>query len=363
MPNRHPTLKDVAKLAGVSVTTASRAIASHPDVSAGTKARVQAAREMLGYRPSLLARGLASGQSLTLALLVSDITNPFYPQLARSIAEVAHQAGYVLILFNTCDNRERSSESFDRLIGLGVDGVIHASVGADEDFLHLLVERCIPLVVANRRPIHTRGLDVVVADNFGGARQATHHLVELGHQRIAFIAGPEFASVSEERLSGYRAELEENHLLFRASLVRRCDFTRHGGYEAAREILQLHPRPTAIFAVNDVVALGVMDIALDLELRIPADLSVIGFDNIEPSGLGPLRLTTISAPIREMGQIACERVLQAIRNPASYHPQATILDTHLVVRDTTGHPAMETVSSRNGQTEREEETMEKSRGP
>lgn len=338
MRRGRPTLRDVARRAGVSVSSASRVIADHPDISEATRAQVLTAIRELGYRPSLLARSLVSGQSFTLALLVSDITNPFYPQLARSIAEVAHKAGYVLTLFNTSDERERSKESIDRLIGLGVDGVIHASVGRDEDLLHLLFERSIPLVIVNRPPNHTHTTDVVTADNAGGARQAVRHLIGLAHQRIAFVAGPDFASNSEERLSGYRAELEESNLLYQADLVTRCDFTRQGGYAAARKLLELHPRPTAIFAVNDVVALGVMDVALELGLRLPADLSIIGFDDIEPSGLGPLRLTTISAPIAEMGQIAVDRLLQAIRDPDSHEPQETVLATQLIVRDTTGHP-------------------------
>lgn len=335
MSRRRPTLKDVARLAGVSLSTASRALAEHPDVSETAKAKVQAMAQELGYRPSMLARGLVGGNTSTLGLLVSHITNPFYPQLAGAIEEFAHSRGYTVFLCNTLDDPGRTEEYLGRLLGQGVDGLIHASIGADESLLEPFMERSTPVVLVNRRSVGRLEVDMVVADNDGGTRQAVRHLLDLGHQDIAFIGGPEFASVSRERLAAFRDELQAAGLALAESLFRRAQFTRQSGYQMGRSLLEGRPRPTAIFAVNDVVAMGVLDAALKLGLRVPLELSLVGFDDIEPAGLGPLRLTTVASPIQQMGQLACERLLHAIAAGVHHQPQYMVLQTHLVVRDTT----------------------------
>jgi LacI family transcriptional regulator len=335
MDERHPTLRDVARKCGLSISTVSRVVIDHPDVSEETRARVKAAIQELGYRPSTLARGLVGGKTYSLGLLVSDIRNPFYPHLAAAIEDVASVEGYIVLLCNTHDDPQRTQEYVRRLIDHRVDGLIHGSVIADDEVMQELAKFKMPLVLVNRRPKEEAGYDLIVADNVEGSRKGTNHLIELGHRRIAFIGGPEYASVSWDRLRGYREALTEAGIEIDESLIRVADFTRQSGFWVARELLLQSPRPTGILAINDVVALGVLDAALDQGLNIPQDISIVGFDNIEITGLGPLRLTTISTQIREMGRLACQRLLGAILRPEKHEICTITLETQLVIRDTT----------------------------
>ncbi|MCL4561918.1 MAG: LacI family transcriptional regulator [Chloroflexi bacterium] len=326
-------LKDVARLAGVSASTVSRVSSNHPDVSEETKQKVEAAMKTLGYRPFALAQGLVSGRSHTLGLLVSDIANPFYPQLASAIEETANEEGYVVFLCNTCDNPERSKQYIDRLLGHGVDGIIHASVGSDEEHLHDLIDNEFPLVFINRRPANLQGIDLVAFDSVGGAREAVKHLVQLGHRKIGFLSGPLYISTEKDRLAGFKLEMEANGISIPPGFIQHIETSRQKGCQAAHEMLARPSRPTAIIA-NDIVAYGVLDAALDLGLRVPQDLSIIGFGAIEGTNLGPIHLTTISSRIREMGKIGCQRLIEAI-DDAEHQPKETILKVALIERDTT----------------------------
>lgn len=336
---RSVTILDVAEKAGVSVSTASRALTGHPDVSAQTRKRVLSASRELEYRPSMLAQSLVLGKTSTIGLLVSDIANPFYPALARSIEDAASDFGYIVVLCNTHDDPARSLKYLDRLVAQGVDGIIHASVGEDEGHLSLAIQAGVPVVVLNRRPRLLHNVDVVVSANQKGAEAVVTHLLELGHRTIGHIAGPEYASLSEDRLEGYRRALEKWELPFDSTLVVRSKFTREAGAEAVKELLQREPRPTAIFAVNDVVALGVMDALHEMGIEIPQQISLVGFDDNEIARSPSVQLTTVRQNLHEMGRLGVVQLLDAMSNPETHQPQQIILEAEVILRNTSAQPA------------------------
>lgn len=337
MSRYYPTLRDVAKQAGVSVSTVSRVSSKHPDVSEETKKKVLEAMRSLGYRPSILAQGLVSGRSKSLGLLVSNITNPFYPQLVGGVEEEASKAGYVVFLCNTCEDPERSRNYIDRLLRQGVDGIIHASVNADTDALQALVDHYVPLVLINRRARELHGVDMVVFDSFGSAQKAAKHLIELGHRRIALITGPLFISTEQDRVMGFKAEMASNQVPIQEEWIFHTETSRANGYRIARELLGRSPRPTA-FIANDIVSYGILDAAQELSLEIPKDLSVIGFGLIESSNLGSKQITSISSQIAAMGRLGCQRLIDAIENK-EHQPAQIILEVEFVDRGTTAPPS------------------------
>ncbi len=334
MSRYYPTLKDVAKKAGVSVSTVSRVSSDHPDVSEETKTKVTEAMIALGYRPAILAQGLVSGHSKSLGLLVSNVTNPFYPQLVAAVEEVASKEGYVVFLCNTCDDPERSKNYIDRLLRQGVDGIIHASVNTDAEAFLPLVERGIPLVLINRRTRKLHGVDVVIFDSYGGARKATKHLIEYNHRNISLITGQLYISTEQDRMAGFRAEMEAHQIPVQDNWIFHVETSRENGYQIARQLLSHSPRPTA-FISNDIVIYGILDVAQEMSLRIPQDLSVIGFGQIESANLGSKRITTISSQIASMGKIGCQRLIDAIQNK-DHQISEMILDVDLLDRGTTG---------------------------
>ncbi|MCL4559455.1 MAG: LacI family transcriptional regulator [Chloroflexi bacterium] len=336
---RGVTILDVAERAGVSVSTASRALTGHPDVSAQTRKQVLGASQELGYRPSLLAQSLVLGRTSTIGLLVSDIANPFYPALAKSIEDAASNFGYIVVLCNTDDDPPRSLKYLDRLIAQGVDGIIHASVGEDEKHLSLASQAGVPVVVLNRRPRLLRDVDVVISDNQKGAEEIVTHLLELGHRTIGHIAGPEYATLCEDRLAGYRRALEKKGIPFNPELVVRSKFTHEAGAQAVQELLQREPRTTAIFAVNDVVALGAMDALLERGLEIPRQISLVGFDDIEISRSPTVQLTTVRQNLVEMGRLGVMQLVDAMSNPETHQPQRIVLEAGVVLRNTAAQPA------------------------
>lgn len=336
MSARRPTLKDVATMAGVSISTVSRVWREHPDVSQETRDKVAAAIDQLGYFPSALAQGLVSGRSMTLGVLVSDITSLFYPAMVAAIEQVSSERGYVVFLCNTGDLPDRSLHYVDRLLAHGVDGVLHASIGDDEDVLDLLLERSIPVVVANRRPTLHSHVDVVTFDSFGGARLATRHLIELGHKRIALIVGHAHVSTILDRARGFEAEMKLAGLSCLPECIVHTDITRDAGYRSAMQLLQQSPRPTALIAF-DLLAYGVLDAAYELQLAVPAQLSLVSLGVTDTSILGRLQLTTVSSEIELIGRVACERLIDLIENPHAGEPVENVLKVHLIERGTTAH--------------------------
>jgi LacI family transcriptional regulator len=329
---RAPTIDDVARAADVSITTVSRVVRNHADVRDVTRARVQAAIDELGYRPSPIARALVRGRTQTLALLMSDIANPFYPQLAKVIESEASRRDYIVVMCGTDDDRSQARRRVRRLVDQGVDGLIHASVGEDEEAVLALMDPG-RVVFTNRRPARP-DCNYVVSDNRAGARALTEHLIAAGHRRIGFVGGPEYASNARERLEAFRATVAEHAGV--TALVAEGEFSPDTGARAARAWLAGDAPPTAMIGVNDSVAVGALEAVLDAGLDVPGDIAVAGFDGIQLTSSRTLEMTTVSQHIEEMGRRAVAAILRLLGGNPPRRPIHEVLEPTLVVRHTTG---------------------------
>jgi LacI family transcriptional regulator len=325
-------LRDVARTAGVSIGTASRVVNRHPGVDPGIRARVEAAVAALGYVPNALARGLRSRKSRALGLVVPDVTNPYFAELAKHVERAAAGLGHSLILANSDNRADQERRCLQTLAGQQVDGLI--LVPADESFLPAdLID--VPFVVVDRVPPDCA---VVAADHREGGRIATAHLIGLGHVRIAHIGGPAHLILARERYEGYRealAPLTERLDRRVEDLVEREAFDYEAGYRAARRLLDRPDPPTAIFAACDPQAIGAIRAARDLGLSVPDDLSVVGFDDIPLAGLFTPRLTTVAQPIQAIGEHAVALLLDARRGGPAKRVR---LPVSLRLRDTSAPP-------------------------
>ena len=311
--SRGPTIVDVARAAGVSVSTVSRVMRDHADVGAETRAHVRQAIDLLGYRPSPIARALVSGQSRLLTLLVSDITNPFYPQLAKSVEQEAKQAGYAVVICNTADRTTETRRYVERLLSQGLDGVIHASVAHDEQVLLSLMADERRVVFTNRRPAQS-AVSYVVSDNEGGATELTRHLLSLGHRRIGFITGPKYAAqrhgTSQGLPPGDARGGQHPAVRGRGRLL--CRERTPGGPRVDEATANA---PTAMIAVNDSVALGALGALADSRLKVPEDIALAGFDGTQLSASPLLSLTTVDQHIENLGRRSVQILLEADRRP------------------------------------------------
>ncbi|MFH1610133.1 MAG: LacI family DNA-binding transcriptional regulator [Candidatus Bipolaricaulota bacterium] len=330
------TIKDVARAAGVSPSTVSRALNDSPLLKDETKARIRCLAAKLGYERNELARGLVKGLSGAVGLVVPDITNPFFADIARGVGAVAHGRGYGVVLCSTEGDPELERSQLQLLRRKRVDGFLLTAVTADAPHLEDLTRAGIPFVLVSRL-VRTTDAPFVVGDDRLGARLAVEHLVDLGHERIGFIGGPANVQSSQDRMVVYREVLAEQRLPVRKSWAVYADFTQAAGQDQGHRMLGLPHRPTAIFAANDMIALGVLEAAEDLGLRVPEDLSVVGYDDIRYASLPRIQLTTVAQPTQEMGRIAAEYLLGVIER-GRQRKLARVLRPHLVVRRTTAPP-------------------------
>ncbi len=330
------TMRDVAERAGVSVTTVSHVINNTRPVSDTLRHRVVTAMQDLGYQPNTLARSLRRGKTHTIGVIVPDHSNPFFAEVARGIEDTSFEHGYSVIICNSDRDLHKERLYISVLVEKQVDGILFVAAGLSADNIQPLLDRPMPLVIVDRH-IPALAVDSVLADNQRGGWLATQHLIELGHRRIGCIVGPEDITSSTERVAGYRQALSDHQLPPDEGLIIRGDFQYESGYEAGERLLDLVPPPTAIFACNDLMAVGVMSRALEIGLAIPADLSVIGFDDIRPTVYANPPITTIKQPKYEMGVAATELLLARIRDSGKT-PQQQVLETSLIIRQSTAAP-------------------------
>ena len=328
------TIKDIAKAVGVSASTVSRALTGSPLVSDETRSRILDVARSLGYERNELARALVKGASGAIGLVVPDITNPFFSDVARGVSDIAERAGYGVILCNT-DGRVDRELSYVRLMRRKrVDGLLVCSATLDAPFVQDLTAAGTPFVLVSRMSADP-DVPYVITDDRAGARLAVEHLVDLGHRRIGFIGGPENVQASRDRMSAYRDVLSEQAISARSEWSHHADFTQAAGRQVGQQILAQADRPTAIFAANDVTALGVLEVAEGLGLRVPEDLSLVGYDDISYASLPRIQLTTVAQPAVEMGQIASDWLFSRIESD-DVSPLQRVLNPRLVVRSTTG---------------------------
>lgn len=331
------TIYDVARRAGVTAATVSNVMTGKGSVGDETRARVQAAVEELGYRPNLVARGLARRRSYTLALLLPDISNPFYPEIALEVERIAGERGYHLLLCNTHYDAAVGRAHLDGLSGRWVDGVLAMAGGLDLDDVLAVAQRGLPVVLCNWEEEHAESsLPSADVDFRHGGELAARHLLDLGHRRLAAIVqgGARQNPSHHRRLDGYSAELERDGVALVPACVRYGDSTMESGYRAAQALIALPERPTAIFATNDLMALGAIEAALDHGLDVPTQLSVVGFDDIDLGAHMRPTLTTIGIPKRDLANEATELLLSHVDGP-DRQPHHLAVRPHLVARRST----------------------------
>jgi len=327
------TIKDIAKELGISASTVSRALSDSPLVNVNTKRAILQVAERLGYQRNELARALVKGSSGAVGLLVPDITNPFFSDIARGVGEIADRIGAGVILCNTDGRIDRELNYIHLMRRKRVDGLLLCSTTIEAPYLNELILARTPFILVSRLS-GQRDLPFVITDDKMGAKLAVEHLVDLGHRSIGFIGGPENVQASRDRMESYLNVLDNNGLVALPDWRSYAGFTQAAGREAAQRMLSLSHRPTAIFAANDVTALGVLEVAERLGLQIPIDLSLIGYDDISYASLPRIQLTTVAQPAVEMGQIAANWLFEALADPGIPSLQR-ILKPRLVVRSTT----------------------------
>ena len=334
--NRRPTQIDVALRAGVSQATVSLVVnnSARTAIPDETRKRVIQAIDELGYRPNTLASSLRLGKTQTLGLILPDSANPFFAEVSRSIETAAFKQNYNLILCNTEENTEKELLYVDVLCNRQVDGIIFVAVGDQTDSLLRVLCKNIPLVMVDR-DLSGMEVDAVLMDNQQGGYLATQHLIQLGHRRIGCISGPSSVNPSARRGEGYLAALKDHAITPDENLMIRGDFHPHSGMIAARQLLDLLDPPTALFACNDLMAIGAIRAIAEAGLRVPEEISLVGFDNIELASYTIPPLTTIAQPIQEAGQIAVDFLLSRIREPDLAFRQVT-LPTFLTTRRSSG---------------------------
>lgn len=331
---RNVTIIDVARASGVSYSTVSRVLNGFEFVKESTRQRVLEAAEKLGYVANLQARSLAGGRSNIIGLLVPGLDSGYIVEVIRGIDQELARASYDLMLYTT--HRSRGKESiYANTIANGLtDGLILIVPLIPSSYLETLRQQGFPYVLIDQ----TDGAEqstVVDATNWQGAYEATCYLIELGHKRIAFITGLMDLSSAVQRLEGYKAALAEHNIPYQDELVIEGDYWQPGAYKVTLEFLDKYELPTAIFASNDLAAFGAMDALRERGLRIPEDVSVIGFDDLPQASIVYPKLTTVYQPLETMGRVAAKLLLEQIENPERA-PQRVTLATQLVIRDSCG---------------------------
>ena len=327
------TSKDIARQLKISQSTVSRALRGDPRVAPETTARILETARQMDYTPNLAARSLITRKTGTVALIVSDITNPFYPELLDVLHNEFALGGYRTVLFNERTDAPLEQHVSDLVNGAAVDGLVYVSATLGTPLPGRGV-RAVPVVLVNRY-IDSTEVDTVVSDNRRGGRIVAEAIVGLGHRRIALIAGPENATTSRDRERGFREGLEARRVEFDETLRRAGQFSHNSGYECCLDLLAAEPRPTAIFAANDVIAFGALDAARRLGVSVPDELSIVGFDDIDMAGWEGFNLTTVRQPLAQMGHAAVSLLLERIAAVGDQHrPRTLVFPVGLVRRDT-----------------------------
>lgn len=329
-------IKDVAREAGVSTATVSHVINNTRFVSEATREKVLRAIERCDYYPNADARSLASGRSSTLGLLISDISNPFFPELVKSIETLAFEKGYEVILANTDYNEERTLSNVKRFIERKVAGVALMTSELDQGLIHELARQHVPVVFLD---IGSPGVCMsnIVVDYETGINEAISHLVWLGHRRIAYIGGPNRLRSAAKRLEAFREALAYHLPGAPPPEIYEGDFRLESGRRIAQEMLNVGELPTAIVVANDMMALGVMQELRERGLQVPDDISIVGFDDIAFTSLCQPLLTTVRLPRTELGRKAVEALLATIEHPERQGVEIHI-PTYFVLRDSTAPP-------------------------
>ena len=332
------TIKDVARLAGVSVATVSRVLNASAPVRDTTRVRVLEVARELRFAPNGAARTLSRRRAGALGVILPDLYGEFFSELLRGIDQEAQRAGHSLLVSSSHHDSHGVGVAVRAMRGR-VDGLLVMAPEVSAAALDAALPDGLPVVLLNRAPGVTAAS--VMVDNYGGAHAMTTHLLSLGHRRIGFVAGAVDNADSDERELGYRAALDEAGLPFEPELYARGDFTEDGGWRGARALLSRAEPPSVIFAANDAMAIGVLSALREADIAVPARIAVVGFDDIPVARFLNPPLTTVRVGIAALGARAAELLLAALaqRSPPERAPQRAVLPTELVIRDSCGASA------------------------
>ena len=335
------TIKDIARQLQVSAATVSNALNNKPGVGKAARESILKLAKEMGYQPNYFAKGLVSRQSYAIGLVITNIADPFYPQLALGVQEKANASGYSTMLFNTDHSMENEKKIIEMLGSKGVDGVILSTVQQDDPNIELLEDLNIPFVLVNRlilNPKKASRIDSVSLDNYGGAYEAAAHLCRLGHTHIAIIAGDMDSSTAIMRTRGAKEAFAEFGVIIPPEWFVICGYTKGNAFDATRKILDRKERPTAVLAQDDNMALGVREAAFASGFKIPEDLALVGFNDISFSSLTGIELTTVRQDQYAMGMTSAELLINKLQHLD--HPGISnqiVVETELVIRKSCGH--------------------------
>jgi LacI family transcriptional regulator len=331
------TIFDVAQRAGVSHSTVSRVLNNKTNVNAGTRERVLRAMEQLGYVGNVHARSLAGGSSHVIGLLVDHLNTGYTDELIRGIDGALEAHDYNLMLYTTHRQKTREVAYVTKMTQGFADGLILIVPRNEKAYLETLQQRRFPYVLIDYQG-YNRHVPSIITTNKKGGYDATTYLIETGHRRIGFITGEMVYGCAPERLAGYQSALADHQLTFDPALVSEGNFLQPQGYQCAHQLLSLPQPPTALVVSNDVMAFGAMEAARDQGLRIPADLSIIGFDDIPQAAHMHPPLSTVRQPLEEMGRSAVHLLFKYIADPLA-EIERVELSTRLVLRESCQSPA------------------------
>ena len=330
-----PTIHDVAKRAGVASITVSRVINNSGYASEEIRQRVLAAVKEMGYVPNRLAGSLRSKRSKVLALVMTDITNPFFTVAARGVEDAASQAGYTVIFCNTDEDHQKEHKYIQVLMQNQVDGVVLVPSSSDSESVEMLQQNGVQVVVMDRH-VPSQKVDQVRCDSLNGAYELTKLLISLGHTHIALLSGPRNVSTAADRFTGFNQALLEAGLDPAAQTVIFGAYSRASGAEMARQVLEMTSRPTAMFAGNNFIALGVLRALEDAHLRVPEEMAVVTFDDLPESLVISPFLTVAAQPVYEMAVRATEMLIKRLANPEVSEFEEIVFPTRLIVRKSSG---------------------------
>lgn len=330
------TIKDIAEKLGLSVSTVSRALKDHPDISLKTREAVKELAKLLGYKPNLIALNLKNSKTNTIGLLVPETQHYFFSTIINGIEEIAYENNYNVMVFQSNESYMREVLNTQTILSNRVDGVLASFSKETKDFSHFnqIIENEIPLIFFDRivKSLHA---DTVAVDDYHGAYHAVSHLLEKGCRRIAIYSAPQHLLIGQHRLQGYKDALEKYNVPFTNDLVYSCD-TYNDSIKISRSIFKKKDRPDGLFTVNDITALGAMKIARQQGLKIPNDLKVVGFENSLSASICDPELTTVDQFGFEMGRSAMKLLLKRIRQENfDYTPEHLLIKTQLIERGTT----------------------------
>lgn len=339
-------MKQIADIAGVSLGTVSNVLNDSARVREPLRKRVMAAVDALGYQPSQLARGLRRDKTNMIGMIIPDVTNPFFPAVVRGAEDVAFSNGYRLVLCNTDNDHSKEIVHLNELRTYLPSGLIVIP----SDFSDLTTQAAsyrksgTAVVCVDRLPQHWDG-DTVTTDNEDGAYCATSYLVRLGHKRLSAIMGPLRLTNAQQRLDGFKRAIRETQIDVRSEYIQETTFDQHGGYSKTMLLLRMVPRPTAIFAGDDLIAFGALLALRNSRLRCPEDVSVMGFDNLQLAEMTSPSLSSVSQPGYQMGTTAAQMLVDRVQGDTT-PPKHVVLETALVLRDSVGPPLVHVHESR-----------------